>query len=131
MKQVLIILIAVLVVAGCETSNVESLKKATLDGQNTLETTFNSIAGPDGSVSWYNPPENPGNKNFKLIGAKVHNKNGAADFVILIDTSDMTAAIQSVSFDGKTIHYDQLGIPDDMDTFSKLTEWTLKGSFGL
>jgi hypothetical protein len=33
--------------------SIEPLKKAMLDGKNTLETIFEGIAGYDGSVSWY------------------------------------------------------------------------------
>jgi hypothetical protein len=131
---VLIAFYAVSSLVSCEKSNaenIESLKKATLDGENTLETIFNGIAGPNGSVSWYNPPENPVNTNFKMIGAKVQNKTVTADYILLIDTSDMSAAIQSVSFNGKTIHYNQFGIPDDMNASFELTELILKSALGL
>jgi hypothetical protein len=119
---------------SCEKLNaqsIEPLKKATLDGENTLETVFNGIAGHDGSVSWYSPPEKPVNSNFKLIGAKVRSKTLTVDFILLIDTSNMTATMQSASFNGKTIRYNQFGIPDNIEAVSELTELILKSSLGL
>lgn len=53
---VLIVLLASSSLVSCEKSDVQSiepLKKAMLDGKNTLETIFEGIAGYDGSVSWY------------------------------------------------------------------------------
>jgi hypothetical protein len=44
--------------------------------------------------------------------------------VVLVDTSDMTAVMQAVTSNGKTVHYNQFGIPDDMDAFIEIvTEW--------
>jgi hypothetical protein len=120
----LAVFLSVLLFVSCGSSGIDPLKKATLDGSTTIETLFNTIAGPNGSVSWYKPAEQPANNNFKNIGAKIKNGTKQIDMVLLIDTSDMTALMQSVTSNGKTVHYNQFGIPDDMDAFIKIiTEW--------
>jgi hypothetical protein len=114
----------VLVLVSCGSSGIDPLKKATLDGSTTIETLFNTMAGPDGSVSWYKPAEQPANDNFKNIGARVKNWTKEIDMVVLVDTSDMTAVMQAVTSNGKTVRYDQFGIPDDVDAFIEIiTEW--------
>jgi hypothetical protein len=116
--------VIVLFLASCGSSGIDPLKKATLDGSTTIETLFNAMAGPDGSVSWHKPAEQPANNNFKTIGARVKNGTKQIDMVVLVDTSDMTAVMQAVTSNGKTVHYDQFGIPDDMDAFIEIvTEW--------
>jgi hypothetical protein len=131
LREKLAAFVIVLFLVSCGSSGIDPLKKAVLDGSTSIETTFNAIAGPDGSVSWYKPQGSPDNKNFKLIGAKVDNQRGAADYVLLVDTSSMTASFQSVVFNGKTIHFNSLGIPDDMETFAEIAEWELMSSLGL
>jgi hypothetical protein len=130
MKNILVFCMAILVLSTCAAQNLDTLKRATLDGNMTVETTLNAFAGPNGDVSWYNPSEHPGNANFKLLGAKVSNPSGSADFVLIIDTTSMTATMKTVTFNGKTIHYDQFGLPDDMDAFQEVLEWAVMGSVG-
>jgi hypothetical protein len=101
-----------------------------MDGEHTLETTFNGIAGTDGSLSWYIPPEKPVNSNFKLLGVKARSKTLTLDCILLIDTSNMTATMQSASFNGKTIRYNQSGIPDNREAASELSELILKSALG-
>jgi hypothetical protein len=120
----LAVLLSVWFLVSCGSSGIDPLKKATLDGSTTIETLFNTMAGPNGSVSWYKPAEQPANNNFKNIGAKVKNGEKQIDMVLSVDTSDMTAVIEAVTSNGKTVHYNQFGIPDDMDAFIDIvTEW--------
>ena len=92
---------------------------------------MNSTAGPNGSVSWYAPPGQPSNANFRLLGAKVSNGSGTADYVFMVDAVSKTAANYTITFNGKTIHYDRLGLPDDMETFQEVLEWAMKEGLGL
>jgi hypothetical protein len=82
-------------------------------------------------LGMYSPPEEPINSSFKLIGAKVQSKTLTVDCILLIDTSNMTATMQSASFNGKTIRYDQFGISDNTEAALELTELILKSSLGL
>jgi hypothetical protein len=128
MKKILAGLISFVLCVSCAASDIEPLKKAVMEGE-SIETIFNNMAGPNGSVSWYKPADQPQNTNFKNIGAKVKNGTKQIDMVLLVDTSDMTATMQTVSSDGKTIHYNQFGIPDDMDAFLEIiTDWVGLGS---
>jgi hypothetical protein len=124
MKKIVVVLVSILII-NCSTSGIESLKKATLEGE-SIETVFISMAGPNGSVSWYKPAEQPPNNTFKTIGAIVKNGTKQIDMVLLVNTSDMTAIMQTVSSNGKIIRYDQFGIPDDMEAFLEIiTDWAL------
>jgi hypothetical protein len=121
----LAVFLGILVLVSCGSSGLDPLKKAALDGSTTIETLFNTMAGPSGSVSWYKPAGQPANANFKNIGAKVKNGTKEIDLVLLVDTSDMTAVMESVTSNGRTVHYNQFGIPDDVDSFLEiLAEWT-------
>jgi hypothetical protein len=123
-KEKLAVFLGVLFLVSCG-SGIDPLKKATLDGSTTIETLFNTMAGPDGSVSWYKPAEQPANNNFKTIGANVRNGTKQIDMVLLVDTSDMTAVMQTVTSNGKTVHYDQFGIPDDINAFIEIiSDWS-------
>jgi hypothetical protein len=122
----LAVFLGVLALVSCGgPSSIDSLKKATLDGSTTIETLFNTMAGPNGSVSWYKPAGQPANDNFKNIGARVKNGTKEIDLVLLVDTSDMTAVMETVTSNGKTVHYNQFGILDDVDGFVEIiTEWS-------
>jgi hypothetical protein len=137
MREYIIVLIVLLVSSSfvscgkSGTQSIEPLKKAMLDGEHTLETVFNGIAGTDGSLSWYSPPENPDNSNFKLLGVKAWSKTLTLDCILSIDTSNMTATIQSASFNGKIIRYNQSGILDNREAALELTELILKSALEL
>jgi hypothetical protein len=110
---------------SCGSSGIDPLKKSALDESTTIETLANSIAGSSGSVSWHKPAEQPANANFKNIGARVKNEAKEIDLVLLVDTSDMTAAMESITSNGKTIRCNQFGMPDDMEAFIEIiTEWS-------
>ena len=126
-----VVLVVVLTLVSCSGGDVSSLNKAVLDGLLTVEATMNSTAGPNGSVSWYTPSGQPRNTGFKLLGAKVSNKAGATEYVFMVDTASNTASIQTITFNGKTITYNQLGIPDNMEAVQEYIEWALIGSIGL
>jgi len=120
-----------LVLSNCSAQDLSPLKKAVLADEWTVEATMNSIAGPNGSVSWYVPPGQPGNTGFRLLGAKVSNSAGSADYVFMVDTVSKTAANHTVTFKGKTIHYDRFGLPDDMETLQEVLEWSMREALGL
>jgi len=127
-------IVIILMVFGFQVSfaqDLSSLKKAVLIDEWTVEMAMNSTAGPNGYVSWYTPPGQPLNTNFRLLGAKVSNGGGTADYVFMVDTVSKTAANYTITFNGKTIHYDRLGLPDDMETFQEVLEWAMKGALGL
>lgn len=126
-----IVFLMVLVLSSCSAQDLSSLKKAVLADEWTVEAVMNSTAGPNGSVSWYTPPGQPGNANFRLLGAKVSNSTGNADYVFMVDTVSKTATNHTVTFKGKTIHYDRLGLPDDTETFQEVLEWAMMGALGL
>jgi hypothetical protein len=83
--------LGILALVSCGSSGVDSLKTATLDGPTTIENLANTLAGPNGSVSWYKPAGQPINNNFKNIGARVKNGTKQIDMVVLVDPSDMAA----------------------------------------
>jgi hypothetical protein len=128
MKKILAGLITFVLCVSCAASDIEPLKKAAMEGE-SIETLFNNMAGPNGSVSWYKPAEQPPNNTFKTIGAIVKNGTKQIDMVLLVNTSDMTAVMQTISSNGKIIRYDQFGIPDDMDAFIEIiTDWAGLGA---
>jgi len=131
MRKFLFLLMAVLVVSSCSANDFDTLNKAILDDSLTIEATMNAFAGLNGSVSWSNPSGQPKNVNFKLLGAKVSNPTGAADYVFMVDTTTMTATVQTITFNGKTVHYDLYGLPDDFEVFQEIMEWALKNAMGL
>ncbi|GHU24060.1 hypothetical protein FACS1894164_09790 [Spirochaetia bacterium] len=128
MKQIALLVAVALLSVSCSDSG--TLKKAMM-GDDTVETTFNTIAGANGSVSYYRPSGSPSNKNFKLLGVKVKNKTGAADYILQIDLSKMTATRQKVTFGNQIVSFNQLGLPDNLANFLTISTWEVTSTLGL
>jgi len=100
MKKVFIITIFVFV--SCSFVNEsEKLKKALYNGNDTIETSMNSIAGKTGVVSYYIPKEQPTNSNFRRLGVKITKDNKIADYIIIVDTSANKSEAETLIFENK------------------------------
>jgi len=113
MKKIISLVILFLFVSGailgvlgaCSDSGgiqeTTKLRKAIFNGDKTIETSMNGIAGKDGAVSYYMPKDQPTNQNFRRLGVKIEKDGIIADYTIMVDTSANSSLPDMLIFGGK------------------------------
>jgi len=105
MKKIVILLsllLAALLFGACGgNSETEKLRKTLFNGDESIEASMNSIAGINGTVSYYMPKEQPTNRNFRRLGVKIDKDRITADYVIMVNTSANSSEPDTLIFGGK------------------------------
>jgi len=112
--------------SGKESKETIELRKALYYGLYTIDTSMNSIADKEGTISYYMPKEQPTNQTFRCLGVKIEKDGIMADYIIMVDTSANIAKADTLIFGEKykfEFNGKGRGLVDGWDEYDAFLTW--------